>query len=833
MHIKRVSILVSLLAVTLYGCATGIIESRFGSPAQQSKPRGEGQSEPEKQVNVAEHSGIESVNGVMPEIISIKTATQTFCKRYAFSISDGRIYYKSQLSGVSPSRWKLLTGTGLPHSSDAGFIEPYRIVEISADDESLMAFSNEGKMYECNFEGGLGKAPFVWLDTFGWPDKMSLVQNDLVLGNRAWAIGTRGKDVLWFEDIFGNQHHYGTMGIKTIYFLTKNGQDIRYADTGLPQDFSHSILGPERGSFISRSLSASASTIFLINDTGEMYTRLADFDTLGNDPMFFKYAYTKEPFSYPGSDYRSNFTAWGLPSEDWKKESSILLTGKARISSYITILQTGQGNFARELRVAGVSSEGKTGYYFKNIADSAWSFKLSPLIISETAFLSAATTTAKGDRGKKRETAYEGAMWVNDERQRDLSFRVPDFPLSEGSCHLVITYRGEELKIKLFPVDIWTYMKRYNPGLDNTPKNIFVTLSFTAEQLAAISPEFFNLIEPLLLNRNLVLFSCRAEVTDAYFILDFDTGSDDRLSLLLTREGVPEVDIALLRKADVNEDKLVVRGLDPSLILTNTANLTVSSKSELERVIAANNEYRELVAQELKRYQAYHNVAGVSRFSYAAMDLLTTVTFLDQLNYPKFKTITRHGADIMATNAEVYRDMSDSRKWVYSKIIELVDIRISEYEKALKAFDSGKVKTSLDPDLRNTFTEYFSLVSLPSRVTGTAHDDGDRKATVLILKSSPLFPGLIYESGGRRTLIELKDSAKHILDREGETLAQKPFKVSVLFHPFTGSIGRKSVEDLAGITGKLEWDGHTLTLWRNTSLFSKALVFTGDVTATP
>ena len=54
-------------------------------------------------------------------------------------------------------------------------------------------------------------------------------------------MGARRKDVLWHEDIFKNQHHYGTMGLETIYFLTEKGNEIRFTDSGLPADLSKSF----------------------------------------------------------------------------------------------------------------------------------------------------------------------------------------------------------------------------------------------------------------------------------------------------------------------------------------------------------------------------------------------------------------------------------------------------------------------------------------------------------------------------------------------------------------------------------------------------------------
>jgi hypothetical protein len=168
------------------------------------------------------------------------------------------------------------------------------------------------------------------------------------------------------------------MEIATTYVLLEAGQEICYADTGLPPDFSRNYLGPERGAFKAAALSASASTMFVINKEGEMYTRLADFDTTGCDPLWFKYTYIPYKSDLPGTDYFSNLNEWGLPAEDWRPQPAIPLAGKALITRHITILQNGRGNEARELRVAGLNESDKRGYWTKAIFDDIWKFKAVP-----------------------------------------------------------------------------------------------------------------------------------------------------------------------------------------------------------------------------------------------------------------------------------------------------------------------------------------------------------------------------------------------------------------------------------------------------------------------
>jgi hypothetical protein len=113
------------------------------------------------------------------------------------------------------------------------------------------------------------------------------------------------------------------MEIATTYVLLEDGQEICYTDPGLPTDFSRNYLGPERGAFKAVALSASASTMFVISEAGEMYTRLADFDSIGCDPMLFKYTYIPYKADVPGTEYRSNLNEWGLPAEDWRLQPRI------------------------------------------------------------------------------------------------------------------------------------------------------------------------------------------------------------------------------------------------------------------------------------------------------------------------------------------------------------------------------------------------------------------------------------------------------------------------------------------------------------------------------
>lgn len=816
----------ALLLVSCNSCETSSSPVRaFGAPPHAAA---------EQAIQLAGRTVAANVNGKKPDQIFIKTATQTFCTRFEFCLDDGRIWYKSRERTGNVHDWELLTHTGIPHSKAEGFVEPERIVEIAADGDTLFAFSADGRLYQCYFERTTVTKPFTWIDTFGWPDKAPLVQNALVSGNRSWAVGTRRKDVLWYDDPNGNPHHYGTMGIETIYFLSADGQRIRYADTGLPADFSHCLLGPERGAFLARSLDASASTLFVINDSGEMYTRLADFDTIGSDPMFFKYTYRKETYRYSGDDYRSNFTPWALPGEDWRKQPPIPLSGKARISDCITILQNGRGNSARELRVAALSANGESGYWTKNIFDPEWQFRPAPLEIPESAFLDLSRDSPV-PRGKPLEARYRGSLWRNGVRAPDLSFVIPDFPLDEGNCHLLVRYGTEEATVILYPVEIWTYMHRYDPGRDGTIKNFFVTISIPEDMADRFSGEFRSILDELFGKKNLVLFSGRASATEQFFSMELDPNAIGNASLFLLNEEKPDPDGDFLRRTLGLGPELTEAYRSADLVLDRARPFSQKDRTAVEIAILRNRHFRTLLYAEADRYRDYRETASLSRWGYTAFDILTTVTLLNRIDLPKFRTVTSFGGDIMAANARNITFMSDSHEWVYSHLIELIDLRIGQYEAVLKKLESGAGNANTDPDYQETFIDYFRSVGMPELARGKSAYFGNAGASLRTLPSAPLMPALVLtvadggtETTGPYILVELEDSARTILGRNGESLAKLPFRAKVKFHLVSTETALERANRISERTGSLEWDGRTLHLSYNRVPFRPASLFEGQ-----
>lgn len=816
-----------------------------------------------------------NVNGRLPEQVYIKTLTQTFCRDYQFCIVDGRIYYKLMPGakysnpGLVETDWQLVGGTGLPtpqKSSD--FPLPTEIVEISADADALLAFDSDGGMYQMFTNSDAPGRPFQWIWDFGWPERTHLVQNQLVKNKRAWASAARRQDVLWHEDIYGNPHHYGTMGIETIYFLTEDGQHIRFTDSGLPADFSRSLQGPEEGTFIAENLSASASTLFVINKAGTMYTRLADFDTIGCDPMFFKYTYERLPQKYDGTQYLSNYSPWALPSEPWLRQPDIPLEGQARLTRHITILQNGQGNAARELRVAGTNAQGETGYYSKAIfahKPQDWSFVAAPLQLAEDTFL---PVTAEGVpqevldnlSGPSQKLQFSGSLWQEGRRIPELTCTVRDFFMSEGACTLELSYRDETKSITLHPVEMWSYMFRHDPGRDGTQKNFFITFEYPAGSLESNYPEFQSLLHKLFADKNKVVFSSHAAATENLFYLAVDYKDPRQAHRPLSARGdssIPAVAVPMPKKDDFIF-LLTSQGTDPQQDYTTLATtvlynspaleqfssqqlrlepgstITRESKLELDRALLENQSYRKMLLQELELFKQYASKANVSRWGYNIADLLTTVTLLNQVDFPKIKTATSFSGEILEQNARTYKTQFKTRTWTYSHLLELLDLRIATYRTLQKVLEEGADAVQVPKKLHDTHFQYLVEAQFPTAVQGASSLGQDCQATILLLPDVPLFPGLclVLQEDGETyfVLIELVNSAKQIFSRKNPPSPDKPLISTAKFTVFSDSgFIPKELQNSQKWKGTVQWDGNELTVTAKTSLFGIKQLFYNSI----
>ncbi len=288
------------------------------------------------------------------------------------------------------------------------------------------------------------------------------------------AYSMRRDRALYYEDIRGQQFHWGDVGCTSL-FVRHPGDDTRilFGDPWIPPDWSREVCGPERGTVRIASIAASASVLFAISLSGEMWTRFDDYDHNGGTPLFH---YTYDPKAPAqtrfGTDPTSSVQVRQLPGHDWRAQPGIAFEGRARVSRRITIVQKGVGNDARELRVVGDDANGERGVYVKNVRDAAWKFSAHAVTIDDDEWLDARAPS----RAPVRALTYRGAL-DGPKELGHVSARIDDFSFHCSPFTLTLTIDGVDVPLLVHAVDAWTIFTHENPVDDpNAPKMLKLTM---------------------------------------------------------------------------------------------------------------------------------------------------------------------------------------------------------------------------------------------------------------------------------------------------------------------------------------------------------------------
>ncbi|MCL2477905.1 MAG: hypothetical protein FWF22_00280 [Treponema sp.] len=799
-----------------------------------------------------EELGTQNINGYFPDQVYIKTRTQTFNVYHYYILSEGRIWYKSIDPDTEPKDWTLFDDTGLPHRSlYPGFKNPAAITEISADADELVAVSAEGNFYRYCFDPILTRKSKVWFDRQGWPTEEQLYFDTRTSNNLSWSLGKRNNHVLYTEDIFGNQHNNGLLEIATIYVLLNDGQEICYADSGLPSDFSRNFIGPERGKFISAALSASASTMFVINDVGEMYTRLADFDVTGSNPMGFEYTYVPFKSDLPGTKYASNNQSdWGLPGEDWRSQPRIPLSGKAAITGFITILQNGQGNSARELRVAGLNEEGKTGFWTKQLFDDTWEFKTVPLFFARESILAAANPDETGLqeepcglRGSSMDKSYSGFQWNGKEMENGWQYEIPDFNILEGDCDFRVTWQGETCTLKLFPVEMWSYLQRdYLPGRTGPPKMYLTTLEVPENALDSLSDSFKEQITEKFVKYDREIFHYTIAASNSFIIMRELDNAD---TLFYLTDGSISSEYSELNTGSyIQNFNEVQRYYSQELAVGSNA---VFTAADLKEKTALNKQFIKELDYKIRVSKWAQLTAFEINAGYLPGHFISKMTPLRFI--PKIRIVTTFGEKLVLANNAYVETITNSSISLYSKIIEMLNTRILCYNDLIKeSSKSGKTDIVLPPWYSDNIADYWSIGGLPEKIQGYFAASGGRTAqipaTLTVVHSSPSGLNIsgwfiaIEGSSNYSFFIESDNSAKTIYQQKGKLPKDKKLQFNCIIS-MNDSANTEAEQEImdnclrnffdkdGNIHAKISYDGKTFEIREFPSKHPESLIFSG------
>lgn len=332
----------------------------------------------------------------LPDQIFLKTPTQTRNNFNEWILIDKEIWVKPL--GSNKSAWKKISMVDGPRNPIQIACDGGYFMALNADGQVYTlksAFKTDPKSFKWNKKWGhpigMGPGAFLPLDLRGWDfSQLSLKEDKFVLNP-----ATGKKDFY-----LGNAH---------IFWLHQNGRWIKFMDPWVVSDHSYEVCGPLRGRFIAINISTAGSLILLINQYGDMYTRMYDFDLAGYNSVYYRYSYndqTKRTAFYPRQ----------LPLPDWKYQPKI----SGKITNIISVFKSGEGAVYRELRVEGVNANGQTGYYFKDVNAAQWDFKVTGLPLVGKFIQNNPDYKSDLTLGPSEDRPYSGS-------EKDFSLRIPNF----------------------------------------------------------------------------------------------------------------------------------------------------------------------------------------------------------------------------------------------------------------------------------------------------------------------------------------------------------------------------------------------------------------------
>jgi hypothetical protein len=663
-----------------------------------------------------------------PQAVYIKDHHQTFNSLFYFILDkNGRIWIKpirkSKETEDFAQTWQLF-GSGLPEDdANENFVRPERIISIHADADEIMAVSDQYRHYSMRwlpnpvFPG----TPRTWVDVHGWPVEGPMIWNDRVKDNRGWGIGRRNQIVQHFEDIDGKSFTGGG-GLTTYYFLTHNGNEIAFSDSGLPPDFSHTMSLPYRGTFIAEGFDVSASTMFVIDKHGEMFTRMADFDTNGSDIMFFEYTFDR-------TNKKKNFIS--VPSEQWLAHSKIPLTGKARISSTITILTIGTGNKSRELRVAGFDKNGQPGYYYKPIFHQDknspirkeikdWKFQQVPeLVIDSIRLLDPQKTagTIPAPRAKNRDVALHGEVII-DGQIIQLSAAFTDFNLHCSPATLKISAGDDSVDLIFHTVDEWYHLTRFDPGRDGTPLHLLGTLEIPAASLKTENAQLREALIKYFMPYNLKTSAFWVEATEKYVTITAKLKPDNasELGLSFVREGTDYPSLNAVRRDTLYSNGFMKMATSDTLKIAAplkslkekdipVLNEKISSNEEILTTLKSSYE-RPLRDDEKTPYYVTHK--GFDSLKFAGVLLGGAAIWA-----PYFKTLCKTMPVLIMKNNELKQTFLLISGEDYDRASSIISTRIKAYKLRLDELKASKPEKQWI--YYESLAEYWSHIRFNSR----------------------------------------------------------------------------------------------------------------------
>lgn len=445
----------------------------------------------------------------LPKRVDLRTTTAGFNRRFEFAIGNGTLYTRVKDS----VQWKVAPQP----KCLKGAIENF-----SVDEDELVAIDASGWIY--TMDNALS-SPAIWNWGYAWGPPFWAGQGHKLpqVAPEKWAmsiISPHSDET--FTDIIGKKHYVANSKVTQILCLTGDGSRITLIDPWLPNDYSYEIGGPVNGRFKSVALSCSASTTFVINQYGDMYTRLYDFDISGANGLLHRYSWQDqsnkpEAPNVNAAYFDLSYAAIQLPAPDWEKQVKI----PGKITNRISIHATGKGSNSRELRVEGMQGS-QTGYWKKGLTDNAWTFTFTGEALQGELLDNSYHDKANETLAPLSSYSFKGELFALFP-YATYEFKIDNFDYAATTRLVTVKIStGETFNLKLHTVDALRQTPRA-VGLNMVPRKYSAAIELDHNQwnnLSASSVEKRRFVSKFMWNKRIKEITLYAKSSGIY-VLDW------------------------------------------------------------------------------------------------------------------------------------------------------------------------------------------------------------------------------------------------------------------------------------------------------------------------
>ncbi|MDR2731567.1 MAG: hypothetical protein LBB81_11815, partial [Treponema sp.] len=440
---------------------------------------------------------------------------------------------------------------------------------------------------------------------------------------------------------------------------------------------------------------------------------------------------------------------------------------------------------------------------------------------------------------------YTGYRWNGREKENGWEYQIPNFNILEGDCDFRITWRGETCALKLYPVEMWTYLKRdYLPGRTGSPKMFLVTLEIPENAFELLSGDFARQLTEKFAKYDRELFRYTIAATNNYIIM---RNTDDTGSLLFLTDGTISGQYPELHSGRYIENYGEARRYySPELAVNASAVITMD---ELREKIALNRQFADELKYQIRVLKWSQLTVFKFNAGYLPAHYIIKITPLRFVDVPKIRTVTGFGEQLILANSAYINTITDTRVRLYEKIIEMLETRILCYTDLAKNISSD---AAIPPWYSDNISDYWNIAGLPLTIPGTFFTPGTRSESINIpavlafapQRSELNISGWFLTAGGGSDFfifIESRNSANAIYSRKGKTPQEKKLRIKCTLY-FNDNASTQAERNIIqrclqrfitgenkGIDAKIIFDGKTFEIREHPAKHGNALIFRGTI----